>query len=81
MKSPKKFSQSFHLMFFFFTFLHCSYYYLQGQGGGSGAAGGQGGHYHLGVDGLLSLLRVDAQYCHLCQGQVAGMNSVMLQQQ
>lgn len=50
-----------------------SHYHLQGQGGGGGAARGEGGHYHLGVDGLLPLLRVHAQHRHLRQGQVAGM--------
>lgn len=49
-----------------------SHYHLQGQGGGGGAPRGEGGHHHLGVDGLLSLLRVHAQYGHLRQGQMAG---------
>lgn len=49
-----------------------SHYHLQGQGGGGGAACGEGGHYHLGVDGLLPVLRVHAQHRHLRPGQVAG---------
>ena len=44
----------------------------QGEGGGGGASGGEGGHHHQRVDGLLSLLRVDAQYRALRPGQVAG---------
>lgn len=52
--------------------LHRSHYHLQGQGGGGGAACGEGGHYHLRVDGLLPLLRVHAQHRHLRPGQMAG---------
>lgn len=54
-----------------------SHYHLQGQGRGGGAACGEGGHYHLRVDGILPLLWVHAQHRHLRQGQVAGMMVVL----
>lgn len=40
-----------------------------------------GGHNHLGVDGLLPVLRVDAEHGDLCEGQVArsGRNAVSRQ--
>lgn len=55
-----------------------SHYHLQGQGGGGGAPRGEGGHHHLRVDGVLSLLRVHAQYGHLRQGQMAGMMALLV---